>query len=130
MAAALFHQVAHVEQDHGGQADGQHGGGKHQLPGHVQRVKHEENGVRLGRSWHASAQDVDGDARVFRVGRERVDSRQIDQGEVFAADTGHEAKPLLDCDAGEVGHFLAESGQLVEKCRFAGIGRTDQYDRL
>ena len=70
----------------------------------------------------------DGDAGVFRVGGERVDAGQIDEGEVFAADAGHEAHALLDGDAGVVGYFLAEAGEPIEKRGFAGVGRTDEDD--
>ena len=75
-----------------------------------------------------AAQHIDGDAGIFRVGGERVDAGQVDEGEVVAADAGHEAHALLDGDAGIVGDLLAQAGQAIEKCGFAGVGRADEDD--
>ncbi len=106
------------------------GRGKHELTGEVQGVENDEDGIGLGRAGHLAAQDVDGDAGVFRVGVEGVDAGEIDEGEVFAADAGHEAHTLLDGDAGEVGYLLAKAGEAIEKSGFAGVGRADEDDGL
>jgi hypothetical protein len=90
VAAALLHEVGHVEQDEGGQADGKDGRGEHQLAGEVQGIEDEDDGVGLGGAGHFAAEHVDGDAGIFRVGSEGVDAGQIDEGEVVAADAGHE----------------------------------------
>ena len=58
VAAARLHQVAHVEQDQGGQADGKDRRGEHELAGEVQGVENEQNGVGLGRAGHVAAQHV------------------------------------------------------------------------
>jgi hypothetical protein len=128
VAAARLHQVAHVEQHQRGQADGKHRRGEHELAGEVQGIENQQNGVGLGRAGHFAAQHVDGDARVFRVGSERVDAGQIDEGEVVAADAGHEAHALLDGDAGVVGDLLAQAGEAVEERGLAGVGRADEDD--
>ncbi len=73
-----------------------------------------------------AAEHVDGDARIFRVGRERIDAGQIDEGEVVAAHAGHESHALLDGDAGVVGDFLAQAGEAVEERGLAGVGRADE----
>ena len=39
LAAARFHEVAHVEQDQGGQAESEDGRGKHELAAEVQRIE-------------------------------------------------------------------------------------------
>jgi hypothetical protein len=96
----------------------------------VQGVENKENGIGLGGSGHFSAEDVDGDAGVFRIRSEGVDAGQIDEGEVRAANAGHEAHALLDGDAGVVGDFLTEAGEAVEKGRLAGVGRADEDDGL
>jgi predicted HD phosphohydrolase len=70
VAAARLHQVGHVEQDQGGQADGKDRRGQHQLAGEVQGIEDQQDGVGLGRAGHFAAQHVDGDAGVFRVGGE------------------------------------------------------------
>ncbi len=126
VAAAGFHQVAHVEQDEGGQAEREHGRGEHELAGEVQRIENQQNGVGLGRAGHFAAEHVDGDAGVFGVGRERVDAGQVDEGEVVAADAGHEAHALLDGDAGIVGDLLAQAGEAIEERGLAGVGRSDE----
>ncbi len=126
LAAARLHQVAHVEQHQRGQADSQHRRGEHKLAREMQRVENEQDRVGLGRARHAAAQDIHGDARILRVRSERVDAGQVDQREVFAAYAGHNAHALLDGDAGIVGDFLAQAGELVEECGFAGVGRADE----
>ena len=126
LAAARLHQVRHVEQHQRGQADGKHRHGQHQLARQMQRVQNQQNRVGLGRAGHAAAQHVHGDARVFRVRSERVDAGQIDEREVFAADAGHQSLALLDGDAGVVGDFLAQAGELVEERGLAGVGRADE----
>ncbi len=130
LPAARLHQVGHVEQHQRGQSHRQHRRGEHQLAGQMKRVQNQKNSVGLGRAGHASAQHIHGDARVFRVRSERIDARQIDQREVFAAHAGHEAHALLDGDAGVVGDFLAQAGELVEERGFAGVGRADENDGL
>jgi hypothetical protein len=122
VAAARLHQVAHVEQDQRGQADGKHRRGEHELARQMKRVEHQQNGVGLGRAGHAAAQHVDGDARVFRVGSERVDAGQIDEREVFAADAGHEAHALLDGDAGVVGDFWRRPVSLLKSVDLPELG--------
>ena len=67
-AAAGFHEVAHVEQNEGGQAESKNRGGEHELAGEVQGVEDEEDRVGLGRAGHFAAQHVDGDAGILRVG--------------------------------------------------------------
>ena len=79
LSAALFHQVAHIEQHQGGQPHRQHRRGQHQLPCQMQRIHHQQHGVRLGRAGHLAAQYVNRDARVLAEGIERIDSGQIDQ---------------------------------------------------
>jgi hypothetical protein len=110
VAAAGLHQVAHVEQHQGGQAQRQHRRGQHQLAGQVQGIEDQQHRVRLGRADHLAAQHVDGDAGVLAVGVERVDAGQVDERQVWAAHPGHQAHALLDGDAGEVGHLLAQAG--------------------
>ena len=126
VAAAGLHEVAHIEQDEGGQADGEDRRGEHELAGEVEGIEDQDDGVGLGRAGHFAAEHVDGDAGVFRVGGERVDAGQVDEGEVFAADAGHEAHALLDGDAGEVGDLLAQAGEAVEEGGLAGVGRADE----
>jgi hypothetical protein len=128
VAAAGFHEVAHVEEDESGQANLKDGRGEHELTGKVQGVKNKENGIGLGRAGHFAAEDVDGDAGVFRVRSKGIDAGEIDEGEVGSADSGHEAHALLDGDAGVVGDFLTEAGEAVEKGRLAGVGRADEDD--
>ncbi len=130
LSAARLHQVAHVQQDHGGQPQRQHGRGQHQLAGEMQRIEDDEYGVGLGRAGHLAAQHIDGDARVLGVRRERVDAGQIDEGEVFTADSSHGAHALFHGHAGIVGHLLAQAGQAVEEGGFATVRGADQDDRL
>ena len=104
--------------------------GMHELARQVEGIENQQDGVRLGRAGHFAAQHVDGDASVFRVGREGVDAGQIDEGEVFAADAGHESHALLHCDARIVRNLLAKSGKSVEERGFAGVGRPDQDNSL
>ena len=73
----------------------------------MQGIQDQQNGVGLGRAGHFAAQHVDGNARIFRIGSERVNAGQIDQGEIVAAYAGHEAHALLDRDARIVGYLLA-----------------------
>ncbi len=53
VAAARFHQVAHVEQDQRGQAESEHRRGEHELAREVQGIENEQDGVGLGRAGHA-----------------------------------------------------------------------------
>ena len=129
LAAARLHQVAHVQQHQRGQTDGEHRRGEHQLAGQMQRVQNQQHRVGLGHARHRAAQHIHGDARVFRVRSERVDSRQIDQRQIVAAHAGHQAHALLDGDAGIVRDLLPQPGEPVEESGFAGIGRPDQHDR-
>ena len=58
------------------------------------------------------------DLLVLRPWREAIDARQIDDKHITVGDlcaTG----VLLNCDTRKIGNFLAESGQPVEKSRFA-----------
>ena len=130
VAAARLHQVAHVEQDQGGQAERKDRRGQHQLAGEVQGIENQQDSVGLGRAGHFAAQHVDGDAGILRVGGEGVDAGQVDEGEVVAADAGHQAHALLDGDAGVVGDLLAQTGQAIEKSGLAGVGRADEDDGL
>ena len=122
------HEVAHVEQDQSGQAEGEDGCGQHELAGEVERVEDKQDGIGPGGAGHFALEHVDGDAGVFRVGGEGVDAGQVDEGEVVAADAGHEAHALLDGDAGVVGHLLAEAGEAIEESGLAGVGRADEDD--
>ena len=68
VAAAGLHQVGHVEQDEGGQADSENRRGKHQLAGQVKGIENQQDCVGLGRAGHFAAQHVDGDAGILRIG--------------------------------------------------------------
>ena len=111
VAAASLHQIAHVEQHQGRQSQRQHRSGQHQLAGQVQGIEDQQHRIRLGRAGHSAAQHVDGDPGVLRVGIERVDAGQVDERQIGAAHPGHQPHALLDGDAGEVGHLLAQAGQ-------------------
>ena len=126
LAAARLHQVAHVEQNERGQAEREHRRGQHELARQVQGIENQQNGVGLGRAGHLALEHVDGDARIFRVGSERVDAGKIDEREVVAAHAGHEAHALLDGDAGIVGDLLAQAGEPIEERGLAGVGRSDE----
>ncbi len=130
LAAAGLHQVAHVEENERGQAERKNRRGQHELAGEVQGIEHQQDSVGLGRAGHFALEHVDGDARVLRVGTERVDAGQIDEGEVVAAHAGHQAHALLDGDAGVVGDLLAQAGEAIEKSGFAGVGRADEDDGM
>ena len=49
--------------------------------------------------------DVDGHAGIFGIGVETVNSREIDEGEVAAADAVEFAEVLLDGNPGVIGDF-------------------------
>ena len=130
LAAAGLHQVAHVEQHEGGQAEGKDGRGQHELAGEVQGIEDEEDSVGLGRAGHFAPEHVDGDAGILREGGEGVEAGEVDEGEVVAAYAGHQAHALLDGDAGVVGDLLAQAGEAIEKSGFAGVGRADEHDGM
>jgi len=48
VAAAGLHEVAHVEQNQGGYAEGQHRGGQHQLAGEVKESRTSRTASGLG----------------------------------------------------------------------------------
>ena len=110
LAAARLHLVGHVEQHQRGQADGEDRRGQHQLAVHVGGVEHQQDAVRLGHAGHLAGEHVDRDAGVLGVGGERVDSGQIDEGKVAAADGLHAAGVVLHRDAGIVCDLLPHSG--------------------
>ena len=128
LAAAGLEQVRHIKQHERRQAERKNRRRQHQLPVEVHAVQHEQHGIRRGHARHVALQHVDRDARVFGVGRERVDAGQIDEREVRAAEALHRAGVVLDRDAGIVRDLLAHSGQPIEECGLAAVGRTDERD--
>ena len=128
LAAAGVELVRHVEQHQRGQADGEDGRSEHELAVDVRGVEDEKHQVRARHAGHATSEDFDGDARVFRVSGERVDAGEIDEREVAAADGLHAAGVMLHGDAGIVGDLLAHAGEAVEEGGFAGVRRTDERD--
>ena len=106
------------------------GSSQHQLAGQVKGIEDEDDGVGLGGSRHFALEDIDGHAGIFGVGRERVDTGQVDEGEVVAADAGHKAHALFDGDAGVVGYFLAQASQAIEKSGLSRVGRADKDNGL
>jgi hypothetical protein len=130
VAAAGIHEVAHIKEDQRGKADLKDRGGEHELSREVKGIEDQDDGVGLGRAGHFAAQHIDGYTGVVRIWSEGVDAWQVDEGEVFASDAGHEAHALLDGDPGVVGDFLAQTGQTVEKGGLARVGRTDEDNGL
>ena len=129
-AAAVFHLIGHVQQHHGGQADGENRSGQHQLPVHVGRVQHQQHAVGLGHTGHLAGQHLHGNAGVLGIGGQRVDSGQVDEREVVAADRLHAAGVVLDGDAGIVGDLLPHAGQAVEKGGLARVRGADERNQF
>ena len=65
LAAAGLHQVAHIEENECGQAEGEDRRGQHELAGKVQGIEDKQDSIRLGRAGHFALEHVDGDAGVF-----------------------------------------------------------------
>ncbi len=128
LAAAILEQVRHIKEHERGQAERQNRRGKHELPVEVHAVQHQQHGVGRGYARHVALQHVDGDARVFGVGCERVDAGQVDEREVRAAEALHRAGVVFDGDAGIVGDLLSHPGQTVEERGLAAVGRADERD--
>jgi hypothetical protein len=57
---------------------------------------------------------IDRNARVFRVRVKRIESGQVDEREVVAANAGHAAHALLDGNSRIIGDLLPQSGQAIE----------------
>ena len=127
--AARLHQVAHVQQHQRRQAYCQHRCSEHQLSRQVLRIQHQQYSIRLGSARHLAAQYVNRNTRILRIGIKRIDTRQIDQGQIIPAHTGHQSQPLFHGYAGKVGDLLPQSRQSIEECGFAGVRRPDQHNR-
>jgi hypothetical protein len=129
IAAARFHLIGHVQQHQRGQTDGEDRRGQHQLTIQVRGVEYKQDAIGLGYAGHLAGEHIDGDARVLRVGGERIDAGQIDEREVVAADRLHAAGVVFHRDAGIVRDLLAQAGEPVEEGGLAGVGRADERDR-
>src|SRR5262249_32120330 len=59
---------------------------------------------------------------ILGPGRETVNSRQIDEAERTSIRQPHDAGVLFNGDTRKIGNLLAQAGETIEKCSFAGVG--------
>ena len=115
LAAAAAQIVGHIEDHQRGQAQRQDRRGQHQMAAQVGGIEHQQHGFGLGAVVAQAVQHVVGDLLVLRARRQAVDAGQIDDLQGAAVGKLHQARVLLDGDAGEIGHFLTQPGEAVEQ---------------
>ncbi len=114
-AAALLEEVRHVEDQQRRQAGAKDVWDDRKLAVEVRGVHDDQDGVGARDSRHFSVQNLGGDALVFGIGREVVNSRQINQGDFWAGIRGNHPGAVLDGDAWIVRDFLAKRGEPIEE---------------
>ncbi len=128
--AAAAEIVGHVEDHQGGQSQAQHRGGEHQVTGEIGGIQHQQHRVRTRQAGHLAQQHVMGDAFVFGARIEAIDAGKVDGVDLAVTANADLSQVMLDGDAGEIRHFLAESGEPVKERGFARVGRADEGDNV
>ncbi len=124
LVAVLLHQVHHVKRHHHRQAQVENLRREVEVALEVRGVHEVDDrvgaaGALPARSCRVAQQVVARHDLLGRVRRERVDARQVRDGDVQSVRVG--ALLLLDGDARPVAHVLRGPGQVVEHRRLAAV---------